>query len=122
MKSFRILLAVALLVAASAALAGETGSISGKVTDASGVATQELRVGELRVFYDVETDPEPIVRPPCEAGFSDQALPEATPYRDEIVAAIDSASPSSGTCRCSPASRSGLTARSMPFRAWTPLP
>jgi len=36
MKSFRILLAVALLVAASAALAGETGSITGRVTDATG--------------------------------------------------------------------------------------
>ncbi len=36
MKSFRILVAVALLVAASAALAGETGSISGKVVDANG--------------------------------------------------------------------------------------
>ncbi|HYN42228.1 MAG TPA: TonB-dependent receptor [Thermoanaerobaculia bacterium] len=36
MKSFRILVAVALLVAASVALAGETGSISGKVADANG--------------------------------------------------------------------------------------
>jgi hypothetical protein len=36
MRSFRILMAVVLLAAASAALAGETGSISGKVTDASG--------------------------------------------------------------------------------------
>lgn len=36
MKAFRILVAVALFVAASAAFAGETGSISGKVTDANG--------------------------------------------------------------------------------------
>lgn len=36
MKAFRILVAVVLLVAATAALAGETGSISGKVADANG--------------------------------------------------------------------------------------
>ena len=36
MRSFRILMAVVLLVAASAAFAGETGSISGKVADANG--------------------------------------------------------------------------------------
>ncbi len=36
MRSFRILVAVTLLIAASVAFAGETGSISGKVTDANG--------------------------------------------------------------------------------------
>lgn len=36
MKAFRILVAVTLLVGAVTALAGETGSISGKVTDANG--------------------------------------------------------------------------------------
>ena len=36
MRSFRILMAVVLLVAASVAFAGETGSVSGKVADANG--------------------------------------------------------------------------------------
>ncbi len=44
MKSFRILVAVTLLIAASAAFAGETGSISGKVADANGGALPGVMV------------------------------------------------------------------------------
>ena len=44
MKAFRILVALVLVVAASAAFAGETGSISGKVTDANGGALPGVTV------------------------------------------------------------------------------
>ncbi|MFN7990150.1 MAG: TonB-dependent receptor [Thermoanaerobaculia bacterium] len=44
MRSFRILMAVVLLVAASVAFAGETGSISGKVADANGGALPGVMV------------------------------------------------------------------------------
>jgi soluble lytic murein transglycosylase-like protein len=52
-----------------------------------GVLVAPLSRLESVIEDAVEPAPEPVPPPPCPPAFADQALPEATPYRGEIVAA-----------------------------------